>query len=130
MGSNGSSMGPLLPRATSDVTHTTFSRLLALVMPFSRGTLAALSMTLTWAAIAKSLRDPLVAQLLAHWVVTSPLAQVRWVEATEVGYPTFKHTTQMAAVKQYASFPFRSADLFMLRMDLNAPKVGFGTASE
>ena len=41
-----------------------------------------LSMTLTRLSGAKSLRDPLVSQLLGEWVASSPLAKARWYGAT------------------------------------------------
>ena len=42
-------------------------------MPFSRHTILELSMTLVCLSGAKSLRDPLVSQLLGEWVASSPL---------------------------------------------------------
>ena len=63
-------------------------------------------MTLTRLSGAKSLRDPLVSQLLGEWVASSPLAKARWAEATEVGYPTLIRNKQKEAVKQYASMLF------------------------
>ena len=121
---------PLLPGPTIHLTHTTFSPCLALVMPFSQDTLLDLSMTLTRLSGAKSLCDPLVAQLLAEWVASSPLAKARWAEDTEVGYPTFIGTKQLEEVEQYASFLFPAPNLLGLLMDLNAPRVGFRTVSE
>ena len=46
---------------------------IALVMPFSRDTLTELNMTLVRLSGAKSLRDPLVSQLLGEWVASFPL---------------------------------------------------------
>ena len=87
-------------------------------------------MTLTRLSGAKSLRDPLVAQLLGEWVASSPLAKARWSEATEMGYPALNRSKQLEAVKQYASFLFPAPDLLGLLMDLNIPKVGFRAVSE
>ena len=70
--------------------HTTMFPCIALVMPFSRDTLTNLGMTLVHLSGAKTLRDPLVSQLLGEWVASSPLAWARWFEATEVGYPSLK----------------------------------------
>ena len=98
---------------------------IALVMPFSRDTLTELNMTLVRLSGAKSLRDPLVSQLLGEWVASSPLARARWSEAMEVGYPSLIRTKQVEAVKQYASHLFPALDLIGLLMDLNVPKVGF-----
>ena len=55
--------------------QTTMFPCIALVMPFSRYTLTKLNMTLVCVSGAKRLRDPLVSQLLAEWVTSSPLAQ-------------------------------------------------------
>ena len=41
-------------------------------------------MTLTHLSGAKSLRDPLVLEVLGDWVASSPLAKAHWYEATEV----------------------------------------------
>ena len=98
---------------------------IALVMPFSRDTLTELNMTLLRLSGAKSLRDPLVSQLLGEWVASSPLARARWSEATEVGYPSLIRDRQKEAVKQYASHLFPAPDLIGPLMDLNIPKVGF-----
>ena len=68
--------------------HTTMLPCIALVMPFSRDTLTELNMTLVRLSGAKSLRDPLVSQILGEWVASSPLARARLSEATEVGYPS------------------------------------------
>ena len=84
-----------------------------------------LSMTLVHLSGAKSLRDPLVSQLLGEWVALSPLARARWSEATEVGYPSLIRDKQKEAVKQYASHLFPAPDLIGLLMDLNVPKLGF-----
>ena len=112
------------------LTHIALFPCLALVMPFSRDTLTALSMTLTRLSGAKDLRYPLVAQLLVEWVVSSPLAKARWLEATEIGYPALTRSKQLEAVKQHASFNFAAPDLLGLLMDLNVPKVGFRAMSE
>ena len=72
---------------TMHLTHIALSPCLALAMPFSRDTLTELSLTLTGLNGAKSLRDPVVAQLLGEWVPSSPLAKARWSEATEISYP-------------------------------------------
>ena len=74
---------------------------------------------------AKSLRDPLVSQLLGEWVASSPLARARWSEATDVGHRSLIRDKQKEAVKQYASHPFPAPDLIGLLMDLNFPKLGF-----
>ena len=105
--------------------HTTMFPCIALVMPFSRDTLTELNMTLVRLSGAKSLRDPLVSQLLGEWVAASPLARARWSEAMEVGYPSLIRTKQVEVVKQYASHLFPAPDLIGLLMDLNVPKVGF-----
>ena len=110
--------------------HTTMFPCIALVMPFSRDTLTELNMTLMRLSGAKSLRDPLVSQLLGEWVASSPLAQARWSEAMEVGYPSLIRTKQVEAVKQYASHLFPAPDLIGLLMDLNVPKLGFRHVSE
>ena len=110
--------------------HTTMFPCIALVMPFSRDTLTELNMTLVRLSGAKSLRDPLVSQLLGEWVASSPLARVRWSDAMEVGYPSLIRTKQVEAVKQYASHLFPAPDLIGLLMDLNVPKLGFRHVSE
>ena len=79
---------------------------------------------------AKSLRDPLVSQLLGEWVASSPLARARWSEAMEVGYPSLIRTKQVEAVKQYAFHLFPAPELICLLMDLNVPKLGFRHVSE
>ena len=66
--------------------HTTMLHGIDLVMAFSRDTLTELNMTLVRLSGAKSLRDPLVAQLLGEWAASSPLARAGWSEATDVGY--------------------------------------------
>ena len=103
--------------------HTTMFPCIALVMPFSRDILTNLGMTLVHLSGAKSLRDPLVSQLLGDWVASSPLARARWSEATEVGYPSLIRDKQKEAVKQYASLLFPASDLIGLLMDLNVPKI-------
>ena len=82
-------------------------------------------MTLVRLSGAKSLRDPLVSQLLGEWVASSPLARARWSEATAVGYPSLIRDKQKEAVQQYASHLFPAPDLIGLVMDLNVPKLGF-----
>ena len=82
-------------------------------------------MTLTRLSGAKSLRDPLVSQLLGEWVASSPLAKARWAEATEVGYPTLIRNKQKEAVKQYASMLFPAPHLIGLLMELNVTKTGY-----
>ena len=105
--------------------NTTTFPCIALVMPFSRDTLTDLNMTLVRLSGAKSLRDPLISQLLGEWVASSPLARARWSEATEVGYPSLFGNKQKEAVKQYASHLFPAPDLICLLMDLNVSKLGF-----
>ena len=87
-------------------------------------------MTLVRLSGAKSLRDPLVSQLLGEWVASSPLARARWSDAMEVGYPSLIRTKQVEAVKQYASFVFTAPDFVGLLMDLNVTKTGFRHLSE
>ena len=53
--------------------HATMFPCIARVMPFSRDTLTKLSMMLVHLSGGKSLRDPLVSQLLGEWVASSPL---------------------------------------------------------
>ena len=48
---------------------------------------------------AKCSRDPLVSALLGESVASSPLAEVRRVDGTNVGYPSFVCTKQMEVVK-------------------------------
>ena len=116
---------PLRLPASPPPLHTTMFHCIALVMPFSRDTLTELNMTLVRLSGAKSLRDPLVSQLLGEWVASSPLARARWSEAMEVGYPSLIRTKQVEALKQYASHLFPAPDFIRLLMDLNVPKVGF-----
>ena len=68
-------------------------------------------MTLVRFSGAKSLRGPLVSQLLGEWAASSPLAKGRWAEATGVGFPSLIRTKQVEAVKQDASFLFRGPSL-------------------
>ena len=103
---------------------------IALVMTFSRDTLTKLSMTLVHLSAAKSLRDPSVSQLLGEWVASSPLAEARRAEATEVGYPSLMRDKQTEAVKQYASLRFVAPDLIGLLRDLNVVRLGFRHMSE
>ena len=114
-----------LPASPPPPLHTTMFPCIALVMPFSRDTLTELNMTLLRLSGAKSLRDPLVSQLLGEWVASSPLARARWSDAMEVGYPSLIRTKQVEAVKRYASHLFPAPDLIGLLVDLNVPKVGF-----
>ena len=99
-------------------------------MRFSRDTILELSMTLTCLSGAKSLRDPLVSQLLGEWVASSPLAKARWYEATEVAQLPLIRNKQIEAVKQYASILFPAPELIGLLLDLNVPKSGFRHVSE
>ena len=94
-------------------------------MPFPRDSILDLSMTLVRLSGAKSLRYPLVSQLLGEWVASCPLARARWSEATHVGYPSLIRTKQVDAVKQYASFLFPAPNFFGLLMDLNVTETGF-----
>ena len=118
----------LLP--TSAPLHTTMFPCIAVVMPFSRDTLTELNMTLMRLSEAKSLRDPLVSQLLGEWVASSPLARARWSGATKVGYPSLIRDKQNEAVKQYASHLVPAPDLIGLLMEMNVPKLGFRHVSE
>ena len=68
-------------------------------MPFSRDTIVELGMALTRLSGAKSLRDPLVPQLLGEWVASSPLAKARWYEAAEVAQLPLIRNTQIVAVQ-------------------------------
>ena len=96
-------------------------------MSFSRDTILELSMTLVRLSGAKSLRDPLVSQLLGGWVASSPLAKTRWVVATEVGYPSLIRTKQVEAVKQYASFLFPCPSLLGYSWTPMSPRRGSAT---
>ena len=87
-------------------------------------------MTLVRLSGAKSLRDPLVSQLLGEWVASSPLARARWSDAMEVCYPSLIRTKQVEAVKQYASLLFPAPDVIGLLRDLNVTKTGFYHLSE
>ena len=87
-------------------------------------------MTLARLSGAKSLRDPLVSQLLGEWVAASPLTKARWYEATKVAQLPLIHNKQIEAVKQYASLLFPAPELIRLLMDLNVPKSGFRHVSE
>ena len=99
-------------------------------MPLSPDTILKPSMTLTRLSGAKSLRDPLVSQLLGEWLASSPLAKACWYEATEVAQLPLIRNQQIEAVKQYASVLFLPPELFRLLMDLNVPKSGFRHESE
>ena len=87
-------------------------------------------MTLVHLSGAKSLRNPLVSQLLGESVASSPLAKGRWAEATDVGYASLIRTMQVEAVKQYASFLFPALEFIWLLMDLNVTKTGFRHLSD
>ena len=87
-------------------------------------------MTFTRLSGAKSLRDPLVSQLLGEWVASSPLAKARWYEATEVAQLPLIRNKQIEAMKQYASVLFPAPELIGLLMGLNVPKSGFRHVSE
>ena len=63
---------PLRLPASPPPLHTTMFPCIALVIPFSRETLTELNMTLVRLSGAKSLRYPLVSQLLGEWVASSP----------------------------------------------------------
>ena len=100
---------------------TTLFYCVALVLLFSRDTILELSMTLRRLSRAKSLRDPLVSQLLAKWMASSPLAKARWYEVTEVVQPPLIRNKQIETVMQYASVLFPAPELIGLLMDLNVP---------
>ena len=68
-------------------------------MSFSRDTILQINMTLVCLSAAKSLRDPFISRLLGECVASSPLAEVRLVEATKDGYPSLVCTKQVEAVK-------------------------------
>ena len=87
-------------------------------------------MTLGRLSGAKSLRDPLVSQLLGEWVGSSPLAKGRWSEATDFGYPSLIRTKQVEAVKQYTSFLFLVPEFVGVLMNLNVTKTVFRHLSE
>ena len=74
-------------------------------------TLLDLSMTLTRLSGAKSLRDPLVSQLLGEFVCSFPLTRARWSEATEVAQLPLICHKQIEAVKQYASVLYPAPEL-------------------
>ena len=99
-------------------------------MPFPRDIILQLSMKLVRLSGAKSLRVPLVSQLLGEWVASSPLARARWSDARDLTYPSLIRTKQVEAVKQYASFLFPAPDFIGLLMDLNVTKTGFRHLSE
>ena len=116
--------------STSNPTRHPLFSCVAAVMPFTRDTILELSMTLVRLSGAKSLRDPLVSQLLGEWVASSPLAKGGWAEATDVGYPSLIYTKHVEAVKQYASFLFPAPEFIGLLMDLNVTKTVFRHLSE
>ena len=87
-------------------------------------------MRLTRLSGAKSLRDPLVSQLLGKSVASSPLAKARWYEATQVAQLLLLRNKQIEAVKQYASVLFPAPELMRLIMDLNVSKGGLRHVSE
>ena len=99
-------------------------------MPFSRDTILEISMTLALFSGAKSLRAPLVSQLLGEWVAPSPLAKARWYKATKVAQLPLMCNKQIEAVKQYASVLLPAPEVIGLLMDLNVPKSGFGHVLE
>ena len=82
-------------------------------------------MTLTRVSGAKSLRDPLLSQLLGEWVASSALAKARGYEATEVAQLLLIRNKPIEAVKQYASVLFVAPELIWFLMDLNVAKGGF-----
>ena len=102
---------------------TSFFPCVALVMPFSRDTLLELSMTLTCLSGAKSLRDPLLSQLLGEWVASSPLAKARWYEATEVAQLPLDRKKQVEA-EAIGRHPLPRTRIDRVLMDLNVPKGG------
>ena len=120
----------LLPGPPTHTTPKTLFYSVALVMPFSPDTILDLSMTLTRLSGAKSVRDPLVSQLLGELLASSPLANARWYKATEVAQHPLIYNKQIEAVKQYASVLFPAPELIGLLMDLNVPKSGFRHVSE
>ena len=87
-------------------------------------------MTLTRLSGAKTLRDPLVSQLLGEWVASSPLAKACWYEATEVGQLPLIYNKQIEDVKQYASILFPATEMNGFFMDLIVPTGGFRHVSE
>ena len=99
-------------------------------MVFACDTIVQLSLTLLRLSGAKSLRDPLVSQLLGKWVASSPLAKVRLVKAKDVGYPAPFRTKRGEAVKQNSSFLLPAPDFIGLLMDLNVTKTEFRHLSE
>ena len=87
-------------------------------------------MTLTRLSGAKSLRDPLVFQLLGELVASSPLAKAQWYEATEVAQLPVIRNKQIEALKQYASVLYLAPEWIGLLIDLNVPKGSFQRASK
>ena len=87
-------------------------------------------MKLTRLSGAKSVRDPLVSQLLGEWVASSPLAKARWYMATEVAQLPLIRNKQIEAVKQYASVLFPAPELIGFLVYLNVPKGGFRHMAE
>ena len=83
-------------------------------------------MTLTCLSGPKSLRHPLVLQLLGEWVASYPLAKARWYPATKVAQLSVICNKQIEAVNQYASVLFPAPELIGLLMDLNVPKAVSG----
>ena len=71
---------------------------------------------------AKSLRDPVVSQVLGEWVASSPLAKAPRYEATKVAQRPLIRKKQIEAVKQYAFALFPASEMIRLLMDLNVPK--------
>ena len=58
-------------------------------------------------------------------MASSPLAEGRWWEATDVGYPSLVRAKQVEVVNQYTSFLFPATGLIGLLIDLNVTKMGF-----
>ena len=115
----GGYVAPLTPLPTS------FFPCIALVIHFSRDTLLELSVTLTRLSGAKSLRVPLVSQLLGESVTSSPLSKAMWYEATEVAQLPINRNKQIEVVRQYASILFPAPELIGSLIALNVPKGGF-----
>ena len=82
-------------------------------------------MTLEHLSVAKSLRDPLVSQLLGEWVASATLARAEWSKPTDVGYHSLFRTTQVEPQKQYAPSLFPALGFIGLLMDLNVTQTAF-----
>ena len=115
---------PPFPGSSFHPTPQPIFYCVALVMSFSPDALLDASMTLVRLRGTKSLRDPLVSQLVGEWVAHSPLAKARWAEATLDCHPSLIRNKLIVAVKQYAALLFPIGD-FGLLMQLNIPKTGF-----